>query len=325
MQRQGGWLSPEKVSTLQKGVLAACDGLDGLKDGIISNIEACSKAFDPIALRCEGCQNTGDGCLSDAEIAVVKTIHAKYEFDFPLANAAVSRPGWGYGGETQPGGMKELLTGAKAPVFPPLSGTDSRSRPALAAVASGQSQGWLIGDGTVRYIFARDAKFDTPKFNPQTFASRIQQVSELLDATNPDLSAFKRRGGKLIMRTNLADYIVGPFATMDYYNAVVKVMGNDAVDQFIRYYVSPGSAHSGATFSGIDSAPVPTQADLLGVLESWVERDQAPPYRLTQSLHTKEAPFSVVAARPMCAYPTYPHSIGGGNPKDAESYQCREP
>jgi feruloyl esterase len=102
-------------------------------------------------------------------------------------------------------------------------------------------------------------------------------------------------------------------------------MGTDTVDQFVRYYVSPGSAHIGTALSGIDRTPVPYQADLLSVLDSWVDTSVAPPSRLTQTLHTNEAPFSVVASRPMCAYPTYPHYLGTGNLKSAESYECRNP
>jgi hypothetical protein len=313
LQRNGGWLSSEKVKTLQKVVLAACDGLDGLKDGVISNVQACSTTFDPAASRCEGGQNKDDGCFSDAEIEVIKAMHAPYEFSFPLANGITSRPGWGYGGETQPGGMIQLLTGNKPPASPPLSAPE-------------QSQGWVFGNGTVRYLFAKDAKFDPSNFTPQAFAPRMQKVSELMDATNPDLSAFKQRGGKLIMRANLADYIVGPFATIDYYKAVADLMGNDAVDQFVRFYVSPGSAHSGLALSGIDGTPIPYQADLLSLLDAWVDKGKAPPRdKLMQTLHTKEAPFSVMASRPMCAYPTYPHYVGDGNPKVAESYECRKP
>jgi hypothetical protein len=313
LQRNDGWLSPEKVMTLQKGVLAACDGLDGLKDGVISNIQACNGAFNPTALRCEAGQNTGNGCFSDAEIAVIKAMHDPYELGFALANGMTSYPGWGFGSETQLGGMKELLTGPKPPAIPPLS-------------MSEQGQGWFFGDAAVRYLFTRDTKFDPSKFSPEAFAPRMREVSELLDVSNPDLSAFRQKGGRLIMRSNLADYIVGPFATMDYYKAVVNLMGNDAVDQFVRFYVSPGSVHSGVALSGIDGTPVPYQADLLSVLDAWVDRGQLPPRdKLTQTLHAKEAPFPVVASRPMCAYPTYPHYVAEENPKTAESYECRKP
>jgi feruloyl esterase len=109
---------------------------------------------------------------------------------------------------------------------------------------SEQGQGWFFGDAAVRYLFTRDTKFDPSKFSPEAFAPRMREVSELLDVSNPDLFAFRQKGGRLIMRSNLADYIVGPFATMDYYKAVVNLMGNDAVDQFVRFYVSPGSVHS---------------------------------------------------------------------------------
>jgi feruloyl esterase len=312
LQQDGGWLSPNKLATLQRAELAACDELDGLKDGVVSNIQACSKTFNPRALRCEGGQNVSDACLSDAEITVIEAIHAPYEYGFALSNGITSYPSFGYGGETQPGGMIAQITGVKQPTFPPLSQSE-------------QGGLWFLGNGVVRYFIAGDAKFDPSKFKPEAFAARIRKLSELLNATNPDLSAFKKRGGKLILRSNLADYAVGPFGLFDYYTAVVDLMGRDAVDQFVRFYVSPGSAHPGTAFSGIDSAPVPTQADLLSALDNWVDKGQPPGDKLIQTLHTKDAPFSVLASRPMCSYPAYPHYLGTGNPKTADSYECRKP
>jgi hypothetical protein len=313
LQRNGGWLSPGKLTILQKAVVAACDQLDGLKDGVISNIQACSATFDAKVLRCDGGKNTGDDCFSDLEIGVIDTIHAPYEFGFPLANGITSFPSWGYGGERQPGGLNDQIAGPKPPAFPPLSQSE-------------QSNLWFFSNGAVRYFFAQDAKFDPSKFTPQAFAARMRELSALMDATDPDLSAFKQRGGKLIMRSNLADYAVSPFATMNYYEAMTKLMGKDAVDQFVRYYVSPGSAHGGPAFSGIDGTQVPYQVDLLSVVDAWVDKAQSPPRdKLIQTLHTKEAPFSVAASRPMCAYPAYPHYVGTGNPKAADSYECRKP
>jgi hypothetical protein len=314
LQRNGGWLSPGKLMTLQKGVLAACDGLDGLKDGVISNVHACAKTFDAKVLRCESGKNTGDDCLSDLEIAVIEAIYAPYELGFPIANGVTSFPSWGgYGGYTQPGGMNVTIAGPKPPAFPPLSQSD-------------QSATWFVANGVIRYFIVRDVKFDPSNFTPQAFATRMQELSALIDATNPDLSVFKQRGGKLIMRSNLADYWVSPFESMNYYDAVTKSMGKDAVDQFLRYYVSPGSAHAGPAFSGIDGTPFPYQVDLLSVLDAWVDKGQSPPRdKLVQTLHTKEEPFSVVASRPMCVYPGYPHYVGTGNPKSTDSYECKKP
>jgi feruloyl esterase len=313
LQRNGGWLSPGKLVTLQKGVLAACDELDGLKDGVISNIWACSKFFDATALRCEGGQNTGDTCLADPEIAVVKAIHGSYEYGFPLANGITSYPSWGYGGETQPGGLNAQIAGSKPPAFPPLAQVE-------------QGQLWFYTNGVIRYFIAKDPNLDPSKFNPHDFVARTQELSATLDATNPDLSAFKQRGGKLIMRSNLADYSVSPFSTMNYYESVTKFMGEEAVQEFIRFYLSAGSSHGGPVFSGIDRTPVPSQTDLLTLLDAWVDNSQSPPRdKLIQTLHTNEAPFSVIATRPMCAYPAYPHYVGAGDPKSQNSYECRKP
>jgi feruloyl esterase len=177
----------------------------------------------------------------------------------------------------------------------------------------------------IRYFIVRDAKFDPSNFTPQAFATRMKELSALIDATNPDLSAFEQRGGKLIMKSNLADYWVSPFESMNYYDAVTKSMGKDAVDRFLRYYVSPGSAHAGPAFSDIDGTPFPYQVDLLSVLDAWVDKGQSPPRdKLVQTLHTKEEPFSVVASRPMCAYPGYPQYVGTGNPRSTDSYECRK-
>jgi hypothetical protein len=105
----------------------------------------------------------------------------------------------------------------------------------------------------IRYFIARDAKFDPSHFIPQAFATRMQELSALIDATNPDLSNFKQRGGKLIMRSNLADYWVSPFESMNYYEAVTKSMGRDAVDQFLRITSAPAALtldqHSAASMA----------------------------------------------------------------------------
>jgi feruloyl esterase len=208
--------------------------------------------------------------------------------------------------------MNVTIAGPKPPAFPPLS-------------LSEQSATWFVANGVIRYFIVRDAKFDPSNFTPQAFATRMQELSALIDATNPDLSAFEQRGGKLIIRSNLADYWSSPLESMNYYDAVTKSMGKDAVDQFLRYYVSPGNAHAGPAFSGIDGTPFPYQVDLLSVLDAWVDKGQPPPRdQLVQTLHTKEEPFSVVASRPMCVYPGYPHYVGTGNPKSTDSYECRK-
>src|SRR5262249_57905560 len=99
--------------------------------------------------------------------------------------------------------------------------------------------------------------------------------SELFDATDPDLSAFQERGGKLILKGNGADYQRSVLQEVDYYKSVVAKMGQDRVDQFMRFYVTPGVNHPG---NGImrDGKAVPAKLDLLGVLDAWVDLEKAP-------------------------------------------------
>ena len=82
VQQNGGWLNATKLALVGKAVVAACDADDGLADGIISNYETCAKKFDPKPLRCPDGKDTGDTCLSDAQIAALVSLHSPYPFHF---------------------------------------------------------------------------------------------------------------------------------------------------------------------------------------------------------------------------------------------------
>ena len=156
----GGWIGPDKVKLVNDAVIAACDQLDGLADGIISNYEGCKRVFDATKVACA--PGVEAGCLSEAQLNAVKAMHAPFEFSFPLANGLRSYPGWGLGGEGAPGsgpvgGWVSWQTGTAAPTLPP-GPTSSRA--------------WLYGSGAVQYFFARDPSYDVTKFDPAQFADR---------------------------------------------------------------------------------------------------------------------------------------------------------
>jgi len=167
----------------------------------------------------------------------------------------------------------------------------------------------------VQYFFARDPNYDVTKFDPAQFADRMREISALMDSTNPDLSVFSARGGRLIMYENMADYAQSPYAGIEYYKSVVAKLGAANVDNFFRLYVTPGADHMGVG--------APSSVDMLDVLTEWVEKGKAPG-ELVQVREDTKAPFAVVAARPMCRYPAYPHYRGGDVTK-AESFMCKEP
>jgi feruloyl esterase len=312
-QFAGGWLSPAKVRTLARFVAQRCDALDGLADGVVNNYLACPGHVDLQALRCAGGGDTGDDCLTDTQIAVVRSVHAPYAFPFPLANGLQSYPGWLYGNETTPDPvaptMTRWVTGAAAPTEPPEAGT--------------AAQFWLYGSNYVKYFIARDGNYDVRNYRPENFQARVEQVSAILDSSNPDLSAFFARGGKLILRENTGDLAQSPQAGIAYFQAVAARLGADAVERSARLYISPASTHSGHAASVTDGAPVATMVDLLDPLDGWVSNGDAPPDALVQVLKAPLPPFALRASRPMCRYPGYPHYTGG-DATAATSYACRE-
>jgi pimeloyl-ACP methyl ester carboxylesterase len=307
LQREGGWINPVKVKVIQNAVNAACDKLDGFEDGVISAYEKCLSMFDVDTLRCPNGADTDDTCLSDKQIEADRFVHRPYQFPFAMKNGVTAFPGWTYGSEVQPGGMIDTITGKESPQFPI---TNERS----------QSVAWVNADGFVRYFFSRDPKSNPFQFSAENFASRIKEISEMFDTTDPDLSAFQARGGKLILKGNGADYQRSVLQEIDYYKSVVAKMGQDRVDQFIRFYVTPGVNHPG---NGVtrDGKAVPAKVDLLGVLDAWVDMGKAPD-TLTQISQQEQAPFTTIASRPMCRYPLSPRYHREGDPSQAVSFTC---
>jgi pimeloyl-ACP methyl ester carboxylesterase len=312
-QFSGGWMSPAKVKTLSRFVVERCDALDGLADGVVNNYNACPPQVDLQALRCAGGADTGDDCMSDAQIAVVRSVHARYRFPFPLANGLDTYPHWFYGNENTPDPvnptMTRWVTGIAAPTEPPN--------------AQGAAQFWLYGSNYVKYFVARDPGFDVRQYDPANFRARLEQISEILDSSNPDLSAFFARGGKLILRENMGDLAQSPQAGIDYFHAVEKRVGPAVVERSARLYISPASTHTGHAMSVTDGAPVPTMVDLLDPLDQWVTTGMAPPDALVQTVKATVPPFTTRASRPMCRYPSYPHYTGGDRLL-ASSYSCRQ-
>ncbi|WP_394845386.1 tannase/feruloyl esterase family alpha/beta hydrolase [Pendulispora brunnea] len=296
-----GWLNKKKIVHLLNSVMAACDTLDGAKDGIVANMAACRAKSDAI-LQTERCANggdTGNTCLSDAQIATVQTVASPLQLPYPLANGVTRYAGY------------DILAGA---VFAgPHTTRDfgTSSKPANPADKDDANQ-WVTGDQWVKYFITRIPKFDSLTLdpsNPGAYQSRIQDVSALCDATNSDVSAFRNKGGKIIMTHGLADEIISAGSSIDYFDALVQRFGRPTVDEFVRFYLMPGVGHGTGPFHpGIDS---------LAALEQWVESGTAPETLVMSDLN--EATEG--RTRPLCRYPAWPKYISG-NMQSASSFQC---
>ncbi len=311
----GGWLGG-KTQLVHDTVLGACDALDGLADGVVSNYLACKAPADAAlaAKACASGSDEGPSCFSSAQLAVLNAAHAGYTFTFARANGMTSYAGFGYGGEGLPGNWSTWMTGT----VPPTAG----------ATATGIPQLYQYGNGAVRYFFVQNPAFDPLSFNPAAFQARVQQVSELMDATNPDLSAFFARGGKLILREDLSDTAQSPFTGLNYWDATVARLGRTTVEQSFVAYAATGLPHtSGGVVAGTPNAPahgIPGRVDLLAQLEGWVERGVKPSDQLELVNREPLPPYNVVASKPLCRYPAYPRYVGtspaGANV--ANNYVC---
>ncbi|AVQ79747.1 MULTISPECIES: tannase/feruloyl esterase family alpha/beta hydrolase [unclassified Variovorax] len=307
-QFSGGAINASKVRLLANYVNTTCDALDNSADGVVSNYLACPSRINLQSLRCPGGRDTGDTCLSDAQLAVLKASYGPTVMPFPLANGTTTYPGRLYGGEIQFGGegVGRWVTTGVAPNLPPTA-ADAR--------------GVIYGSSYARYVIARNAAFDIRTWNATNFQARIQEVSALMDATNPDLAVFRARGGKLIIRENAGDWAQSPVAGIQYYQSVVGKLTQPVVDEFVRLYVSPASNHNGTAASLTTGAEIPTNHDLLTTLDNWVTGGRAPADALVQVRNSATAPFGTLATRPMCRYPNYPAYVSGDTTK-AESYRC---
>jgi feruloyl esterase len=147
------------------------------------------------------------------------------------------------------------------------------------------------------------------------------ELSAIIDSTNPDLSAFRKRGGKLIVVIGTNDTIASPGAQLDYYQSVVEKMGRSAVDSFARLWVLPQTDHGlgGRSYATDgDGKPVavqqiPNTYNRVGLITDWVEKGTAPGKSVTVTAGERSLP--------MCSYPEYPKYVSGPA-GSASSYTC---
>ncbi|NTF52776.1 tannase/feruloyl esterase family alpha/beta hydrolase [Agrobacterium rhizogenes] len=147
----------------------------------------------------------------------------------------------------------------------------------------------------------------------------LQHTFANINTDSADLSAFRTRGGKILMYHGLSDFLIPPQGSMNYYNRVVEQMGGlDAVQSFYRLYLIPGMAHAilNGTANPDAAPPLPQHDELYALLTSWVEKSQAPGrYKVSNNRAGDLRTF------PLCIYPQRPVLVGK-EPLRAESYRC---
>ena len=299
-----GWLNAAKTKLVASGARTACDADDGAADGRVLKYASCN--FDVKTLRCPSGTDEGNSCLSDAQLRTVAIIQNPVT-PLPLANGGVY-PGFQWkGGEDMADGYARVWMGTTPPLKVEPSGPAFQSNVGFILV---------YGRSFVRYWFGQSDSYQTYDFDESKFQSRISEISSIIDATDPDLSAFFAHGGKLIMKDNSHDYAQSPQQRIEYIDAMKKVVGAQAIEDNFRWYVAPGSGHFGLEGAG--------QTDLVSLLENWAEKGQAPAdsqVAVRLDPNTLEQKESMA----MCRYPLYPRYKGSGSLSDAASFACSAP
>lgn len=278
LQSPASVVPPGKLALLNRAVLAACDAIDGVTDSLLTDPRQCQ--FDPAALLCRGAEQ--DHCLTTKQLEAVKMAYAPAT----RTTGELIFPGLVPGGETG----WEMLTGGK-----PEPGS--------------------IDVGLFRFVAHQDPAWDWRTFDLNGDTSLIDKKAGFIDAVNPDLSAFRAHGGKLLIYHGWADGgsdgAISPLNTINYYASVLARMGPSQQD-WLRLFLVPGMAHCGG-------GPGPNQVNWMAALERWRESGIAADGLIASRVRENH----VNMTRPICSYPAVAKYTGVGSTNDAGNFVCK--
>ncbi len=272
------YIPPAKYPAIHQAALAACDATDGLKDGLIEDPTKCK--FDPKTIQCKR-KDDADWCLTATQVEAARKI---YE---PLLNPRTKQqiyPGFEPGSEL---GWGQFVAGPTPTTF----ATD-----------------------LFKYVVFKNPDWDYKTLN---FDSDIELADTtdngVNNATDPNLTDYFGRGGKLLQYHGWADQLIAPLNSPEYYMSVEKAVGDSAkVNASYRLFMVPGMSHC-------QGGEGPSNFDMLTALEQWVEQGKAPDRILASHMTSGK----VDRTRPLCPYPQVAVYNGKGSIDDAQNFTCK--
>ncbi|WP_172329087.1 tannase/feruloyl esterase family alpha/beta hydrolase [Mangrovicoccus sp. HB161399] len=307
-------LTVEDQATIGAAVRRACDGLDGLEDGLVSDTAACQAAFDPGTL---ACGDDGTACLAPEKLAALKAVH-----DGPRAadgTPLYAQWSWDAGIEAKDWRMWKL----ESPI-PPWG-----HRPIIATMgAASLAQVFTVPpaevEGTPEALESFLMSFDLAGEADRIFATSDafpespMQVMTPPGSDDPELAAFRDAGAKMILFHGVSDPVFSVNDTADWY---VKLDANNGgrAAEFARFYPVPGMNHC-------DGGPAAEGFDLFAALETWVEEGSAPEaVEAVAREANDELPEGLApgATRLLCPAPQVARYQGGAADR-AGSFACTE-
>jgi feruloyl esterase len=288
------FIPPAKIATIASAVNAACDELDGVRDGILNDPRQCH--FDPSTIQCKA--EDSDKCLTVAQVTALKKLYA----GTPDSKGRILYPGYPPGAEDGQGGWGLWITGPA---------------PAKSLMA-------FFGIG-----YFTNFVYEKPGWDYKTLSvddgliAANDKTASALNATDPNLKPFKSHGGKLILYHGWDDPAISALNTVNYYDSVLKTMGVKDVDSFIRLYMVPGMQHCGGgpgpdSFTDLGGDPSHSAQT---ALEQWVEKGTAPGTIIASKFEGQDRTHAKMT-RPLCPYPQSAKYKGSGDTNDASSFAC---
>jgi Tannase and feruloyl esterase len=284
-QEVGAPISSAKFTAVTNAAIAACDGLDGITDGVIQDPRACH--YSAKSFVCTGSPSDPANCLTAAEASAVDKI---------------------WNGPTKNG--QRLWFGAE--------------RGTAVGVLNGPPE-FTISTQWLQYWVYQNPTFDWHTLTETTFNQAFDKGDIKFDAVlgteDPDLSAFRKHGGKMIMYHGLADQDIFPRGTFNYYNrATARAGGLSEVQKFYRFFPFAGNRHCGGGSPEQPNAPLQISNDLFNSLVNWVENGVAPDSIVA---YNNKTPALATVSRPVCKYPDKLVYNGTGSTNVASSFACK--
>ncbi len=315
----GKTYSDPDLLLMRNAVLGACDRLDGLADGIVDNLAACTKPLVDaklVELRCTGTKT--DACLSADQIATMQKayegtfdskgnrLYSDWQWDAGIGglNGSTYNPSWRswwIGGHASPTNNAIKLNFATALAV-------AYTTPPLLPIATTDSLRYSLG-----------YNFDTePAKLHVTSGPYTQSAAQMYFTTATDLSAFNQRGGKMMVYHGASDSSISINDTLRWYEAMGARMQRHttaAPQSFARFFAVPGMAHC-------SGGPATDRFDMLPQLVAWVEKGEAPDAVVATAANPGY--FGVAArSRPLCPHPKQARHDGRGDINEAASFSCR--
>jgi len=295
------FIPPAKIPAIASAVLAACDSLDGVRDGVLNDPRQCH--FDPASMLCKNGDDS-DQCLTPPQATALKKL---YQGPQDAQGHSVF-PGYLPGAEDGPGGWGLWITGP-AP-----------NKSLMAFFGSGYFSNMVYGKS--------DWDYRTFQVDPGMQAA-TDKTASALNATNPDLGAFQARGGKLILYHGWEDPAIPALNTINYYQSVMSKMGKHKADGFVRLYMVPGMQHCGGgpgadAFGEDGYVPADPRQNMRLALVDWVEKNNAPNSIKAANHASNDLQHPPTMTRPLCTYPSFAKYKGTGDTNDAANFVCAE-